>query len=523
MTSSSIHESRGKIARSVKNVSIATLISRILGYTRDMLIASEFGNGMVADAFYVAYRIPNLLRHLLGEGALSSSFIPVFTDYITNKTKEETQELINILTTILLIILASLTLIGVIFAPFIVKIIAFGFYSNPEKLALTIVLTRIMFPFMAAIGLAALAMGILNSLRKFIIPALAPCILNISEIFFVLSVCPFLGVPIKGLAIGVIVGGFGQLFFQIPAILRSGFTFNFRLLLNHPGIRKIGILMLPSTIGLSVNQINTFVDTMCASVLEEGSVTALYYANRLMQLPLALFGIAIATVAFPLMSKSAAQQDIGGLKKTLIFSLRMILFTIIPASVGLAVLGKPIIRLLFERKNFTAVGTNATSLALLFYSTGIFAYAGVKVLVNAFYSLKDTKTPVKIAVLSMVLNAILNVILMRFLSVGGLALATAISSMINMSMLVLVLRNKIGLLGGSKVLGLFWRVTFASGIMGLFCLLLMKLLVNLGAFVQISSTILGAIIIFLIISYILKIEEVKHIGNLIFSKQVSEL
>lgn len=512
-----------KIARSVKNVSLSTMLSRILGYVRDMLIASQFGNGMVADAFYVAYRIPNLLRRLLGEGALSSSFIPVFTDYLTNKTEEESRQLVNILATILFIILAGLTLIGIVFTPFIVKIIAVGFRDDPQKLSLTITLTRIMFPFMLFIGLAALALGILNSLRKFAIPALAPCILNISQIFFVLAICPLLSVPVKGLAIGVLLGGFGQLFFQIPAIVKSGFIFRFKILFNHPGIRKIGVLMLPAIIGLSVHQINTFVDTICASVLKEGSVTALYYANRLMQLPLALFGIAIATVAFPSMSKSAAEQDIPALKKTLIFSLRMIFFTIIPASVGLMIMAKPIIRLLFERNNFTSAGTDATSLALLFYSTGIFAYAGVKVLVNTFYSLKDTKTPVKIAALAMVLNAILNIVLMRFLNVGGLALATAISSTVNMLILISILRNRFGRLGGREVIDLLLRVGFASLIMGLFCLYMMNLLVNAGILIQVVFTILGAIVIFLVICYILKVNEIKHLKDLIYPKQVSEL
>ncbi len=512
-----------KIARSVKNVSLSTLLSRVLGYIRDMLIASEFGSGMVADAFYVAYRIPNLLRRLLGEGALSSSFIPVFTDYLTNKTEKEARELVNILTTILFILLSGLTLIGIALTPFIVKIIAVGFRDNPQKLSLTITLTRIMFPFMLFIGLAALALGILNSLRKFTIPALAPCILNISQIFFVLAVCPLLGVPVKGLAIGVLIGGLGQLFFQVPAIVKSGFRFRFKLLLNHPGIRKIGVLILPAIIGLSVHQINAFVDTMCASVLKEGSVTALYYANRLMQFPLALFGIAIATVAFPSMSKSAAEHDIQALKKTLIFSLRMISFTIIPASVGLMIMGKPIIRLLFERKNFTAAGTDATSWALLFYATGIFAYAGVKVLVNAFYSLKDTKTPVKIAALAMVLNAILNIILMQFLNVGGLALATAISSTVNMSILIFILRNRFGRLGGRNMLDLLWKVGLASLIMGIFCLYMMNLLVNLGLFIQVALTILGAILIFLFICYILKVEEIKHLKDLIYPEEISEL
>ncbi|MFH1784010.1 MAG: murein biosynthesis integral membrane protein MurJ [bacterium] len=510
-----------KMTRSVKNVTLSTLLSRVLGYIRDMLIASEFGHGMMADAFYVAYRIPNLLRHLLGEGALSSSFIPVFTEYLTNKTEEEAKELVSILATLLFVVLAFLTIIGITFAPFIVRVIAPGFSDNPQKLSLAVTLTRIMFPFMLFIGLAALALGILNSLRKFAIPALAPCVLNISQIVFVLAVCPLLAVPVKGIAYGVLVGGFGQLVFQAPSIIRSGFFPRIKIVLSHPGIRRIGVMMLPAVIGLSVHQVNIFVDTMCASLLEEGSVTALYYANRLMQLPLALFGIAIATVTFPSMSKSAAQQDMAGLKKTLVMSLRMVLFTIIPASVGLMVIGKPIVKLLFERNHFTAAGTDATSWALLFYSTGIFAYAGVKILVNAFYSLKDTKTPVKIAAVAMVLNAVLNIILMRFLNVGGLALATAIASILNMFILITILRSRLGLLGFRSIMSLLWRVVVASGVMAAFCYYMTGILAGLGGFFQVALTITGAVFVFVLICVILKVEEIKHVKELIFPEQVS--
>jgi putative peptidoglycan lipid II flippase len=519
-----IMTSSAKITRAVKNVSLATLVSRILGYLRDMVTAAAFGNGMVADAFYVAFRIPNLLRNLLGEGALSSSFIPIFTEYLTNKTQEEARELLNILTSILLILFAGLTLLGIIFAPFLVRIIAFGFTLNPEKLALTITLTRIMFPFMFSIGLAALALGVLNSLHKFTMPALAPAMLSIAEIFFVLAVCPLLNVPIKGLALGVLVGGFAQLAVQIPAILRSGFTYRFKLWLNHPGIRKIGLLMLPATIGLSVNQINTFVDTICASVLAEGSVTALYYASRLYQLPLALFGIAIATVAFPSMSRSAAQADIPALKKTLVISLRMIFFTIIPCSVILMVLGKPIIQLLFQRHHFTASGTEATNLALFFFSIGIFAYAGVKVLVYAFYSMKDTKTPVKVGMIAMLLNAFLNIMLMQYLSVGGLALATTTSSIFNMGCLIWILRRRYGRLGAKEIFVLFLRIILASAIMGLCSWCLMNyVLANWGLLLKLPLTLLSAGFIFIFMAYLLKIEEVKHLQGLIFAKESTEL
>ena len=540
-------EREGKITRSVAGVSVSTLASRILGYLRDMLIANFFGAGLVADAFFVAYRIPNLLRRLLGEGALSASFIPVFTGYLTTKPREEAQKLARISGLLLLTILAILTILGIIFSPIIVRLIAPGFIKDPEKLSLTITLTRILFPFMIAIGMAALALGILNSLHRFIIPALAPCLLSISEISFILFICPLMERPIIGLVFGVLVGGFAQFFFQLPSIIKKGFVIpagksssNPRLklmdypqnllknlsvlwkrwisMLNHPGVKRIGLLMLPATLGLSVSQVNTFVDTICASLLKEGSVTALYYANRLMQLPLALFGTAIATVALPMMSRSVAATNMKELKDTLLLSLRMIMFTIIPASLGLIILGSPIISLLFERGRFTAQATQATSWALLFYSTGIVAYAGVKVVASAFYSMQDTRTPVRIASIAMVANIVLNLILMRILDIGGLALATAIASFINLLILLYYLRKKIGRLGGKKVLLSLTKILLASSAMGIACIYFSRLLGQINKLIQVAGTILISVIIYILVTHLLRCDEIKYVWKIITRK-----
>jgi len=541
----------GKITRSVAGVSVSTLASRILGYLRDMLIANFFGAGLVADAFFVAYRIPNLLRRLLGEGALSASFIPVFTEYLTTKPKEEAQRLVRISGLLLLTVLSILTILGIIFSPIIVRVIAPGFIKDPEKLSLTITLTRILFPFMIAIGMAALALGILNSLHRFIIPALAPCLLSISEISFILFICPLMERPIIGLVLGVLVGGFAQFFFQVPSLVRKGFVIsagksysNPRLklmdypqsllkklivlwkrwisILNHPGVKRIGLLMLPATLGLSVSQVNTFVDTICATMLREGSVTALYYANRLMQLPLALFGIAIATVALPMMSRSMAATNMEELKDTLSLSLRMIMFTIIPASLGLMILGSPIISLLFERGRFTAQATQATSWALLFYSTGIVAYAGVKVVASAFYSMQDTRTPVRIASIAMVANIVLNLILMRILDVGGLAFATAIASFINLLILLYYLRKKIGRLGGKKVLLSLTKILLASSAMGIACIYFSRLLGQINKLIQVAGTILICVIIYILVTHLLRCDEIKYVWKIITRKESTD-
>lgn len=544
-------EREGKITRSVAGVSVSTLASRILGYLRDMLIANFFGAGLVADAFFVAYRIPNLLRRFLGEGALSASFIPVFTEYLTTKPKEEAQRLARISGLLLLAILSILTILGIIFSPIIVRVIAPGFIKDPQKLSLTITLTRILFPFMLAIGMAALALGILNSLHRFIIPALAPSLLSISEIFFILFICPLMERPIIGLVFGVLVGGFAQFFFQIPSLVKRGFLLpagksysNPRLklmdyprnlqknlsvlwkrwtsILNHPGVKRIGLLMLPATLGLSVSQVNTFVDTICASLLREGSVTALYYANRLMQLPLALFGTAIATVALPMMSRSVAATNMEELKDTLSLSLRMIMFTIVPASLGLIILGSPIISLLFERGRFTSQATQATSWALLFYSTGIVAYAGVKVVASAFYSMQDTRTPVRIASIAMVVNIVLNLILMRILDVGGLAFATAIASFINLLILLYYLRKKIGRLGGKKVLLSLTKILLATSAMGIACIYFSRLLGQINKLIQVTGTILICVIIYILVTHLLKCEEIKYVWRIITRKESTD-
>ena len=544
-------EREGKITRSVAGVSASTLASRILGYVRDMLIANFFGAGLVADAFFIAYRIPNLLRRLLGEGALSASFIPVFTEYLTTKPKEEAQRLVRISGLLLLSVLSILTILGVIFSPIIVRVVAPGFVKNPEKLALTITLTRILFPFMMAIGMAALALGILNSLHRFIIPALAPSLLSISEISFILFICPLMERPIIGLVFGVLVGGFAQFFFQVPSLVRRGFVIpagksysNPRLklmdyphnflrnsivlwkrwtsILNHPGVKRIGLLMLPATLGLSVSQVNTFVDTICATLLREGSVTALYYANRLMQLPLALFGTAIATVALPMMSRSVAATNMEELKDTLSLSLRMIMFTIIPASLGLIILGSPIISLLFERGRFTSQATQATSWALLFYSTGIVAYAGVKVVASAFYSMQDTRTPVRIASIAMVANIVLNLILMRILDVGGLAFATAIASFINLLILLYYLRKRIGRLGGKRVMFSLTKIILASLAMATACIYSSRLLGQISKLIQVAGTILICVIIYILVAHLLRCEEIRYVWKIIARKESTD-
>ncbi|MFC1501500.1 murein biosynthesis integral membrane protein MurJ [Elusimicrobiota bacterium] len=501
-------------------VATGTVISRILGYVRDMMVANLFGAGFVADAFYAAYRIPNLLRRLLGEGALSASFIPVFSEYLSKKTKKETQEFLNIVFTALTILLSVLTVLGIIFAPQIAKLIAYGFTSNPEKLALTITLTKLMFPFLLFICLAALLMGILNTLHKFFIPAIAPASLSVSEVGYILAIAPMLaqGDQIRGLALSVLVGGMFQFIVQWPQLKKLKWTLKWKFKLNHPGLKKVAFLMVPAIIGLSVDQINAFVNTICGSFLEQGSITALYYSNRVMQMPLAIFGLAFASVSLPAMSKAVSEKNIGSLKDTLNYSIRFIIFILTPAAVGLMVIGLPIIHLLFERGNFDAHASYLTNSALFFYSLGLPAYAITKVLASAFFSQQDTKTPVKIAAIAMVINVVLCIILMRILGVGGLALATATSSIFNAIALAVVLRKRIGALGIEKIIQTTFKTLSASLIMGFAAYwIAFKVLSHMPYFGVFVAIFISAAVYFLL-SHVFQIHERKQLFSL-FEKE----
>ena len=455
------------VTRAAGIVGFFTFLSRILGLARDILIAKFFGSGMSADAFFVAFRIPNLLRRLFAEGSFSVSFIPVFSEYLQNKSKAEAFLLARVVLTFMVLILTVITILGIIFSPLIVRIIAPGFGGMGEKYALTVLLTRIMFPYIFLVSVFALFMGILNSLRHFAAPAMAPIFLNLSMIAALLFLLPYLKTPTVGLAIGVIVGGILQLALQIPFLMGKGLSFAPKWNPGHPALKKIGILMLPTIFGSAIYQINQLVGTLLASLLREGSVSYLYYADRLVQFPLGVFAIAISTAVLPSLSREAAEGDLVRLKETLSHALRLTMFITIPAMVGLIVLREPIITLLFERGAFDSFTTMMTARALLYYSLGLWAFAALRVFVSAFYSLQDTKTPVKVAVVAMIVNIIFSVILMRTpLEHGGLALALSLASTLQLCMLIFLLRKRLGGIEGRVVVGSMVRSFLSSLIMG---------------------------------------------------------
>lgn len=499
------------LARSAGVFTGATLLSRILGYVRDSMVANFFGAGIAADAFYAAFRISNLFRRLLAEGALSASFIPIFTEYNESHGKEQTQRFLNAVFTTLFALLTLITILGIIFAPLITRAITTGFIPGSEQFELTVLLTRAMFPFLLFVSLAALITGVLNTYHSFFLPALAPASLSVSEIVYILAIAPLLPLreQVLGLALSVVVGGFGQFFVHIPALRRKGLTIRWRWDWRHSGVRRVGKLMAPATLGISVDQINAFVDTICASYLASGSITALYYANRVMQLPLALFGIALSQVSLPVLSAAVARKDTEHVKETINFALRLTLFMILPAMAGLLTVGEPIVRVLFQHGKFGAEATHMTNQALFYFSTGLFAYAMVKILAGAFYAYQNTRVPVVIAAVCVALNILLNIFFIKFtqMGVGGLALSTASASWANAMTLFVMLRRKLGFLGGRRIL----RTLFKSGIgcaaMILFCRFVMGRGPTMPLMLRLAAAISGGALLYLAIARLLRMEE----------------
>ncbi|MCE5210617.1 MAG: murein biosynthesis integral membrane protein MurJ [Deltaproteobacteria bacterium] len=434
-----------KVVKAAGIVSAATMVSRVFGLVRDMVIAAFFGASWMTDAFWVAFRIPNMLRRLLGEGSLTISFVPVFTEYLEKKSKEEALELAQNVFTLLSVILAVISILGILVSPMIVKILAPGFISDPDKFGLTVFLNRLMFPYIFFIALVALCMGILNSFRHFTAPALSPVMLNVAMIAAAFAFRPFFAEPITALAIGVLIGGILQLAMQWPFLLKYGFKLKWRFNLQHPGIRQIGRLILPAILGAGVTTINVaIVGMILASLLPSGSVTYLFYADRIMELPLGIFAIAIGTAALPSFSKHVASGQFDELKSGISFSLRLMLFVTIPAMVALMALNLPIISVLFQRGAFDAKAAQLTGQALLCYALGLWAFSVLRVFVSSFYSLQDSKWPLKAAVITLIVNVLAALILMHPLKHNGIALAGSISAAVNVLVLAFVLKNKIG-------------------------------------------------------------------------------
>ncbi|MBU4484602.1 murein biosynthesis integral membrane protein MurJ [bacterium] len=446
-------------------VSFFTLISRIFGLIRDIVVANFFGATWFADAFYMAFTIPNILRRLFAEGSMTIAFIPIFSEYL-KKSKDEAKRVVNITFTYLLLFLVIVTIIGIIFAPYIVKLMAWGFSANPAKFNLTIYLTMLMFPYIIMVSLVALAMGILNSLKHFSSPAASPIVLNIGIIAVALFLRNYFDPPVLALAAGVLIGGMLQIALQIPFLVREGYLPRFSDEFKHEAARKIGKLFIPSIYGAAVYQLNVVIIRLLASFLPHGSVSYLWYSDRLMEFPLGVFAIAVATAILPTLSDHAAEQNWTEFKKDMNFGLRLTWFITVPAAVGLIMLSTPITKVVYERGMFDAFSTQATASALMAFAIGLPFIGGVRIIVPAFYALKDALTPVIISTIAVASNIILGLVLMHPMKHNGLALAISVSALINFVLLLFFLRKKVGLLGIRKLALSTAKIALCAGLMG---------------------------------------------------------
>jgi putative peptidoglycan lipid II flippase len=459
-----------QLARSAGVIGAATMASRVLGLIRDQVLAFLFGAGDHMDAYNIAFRIPNLVRDLFAEGAMSAAFVPTFTRTLTNQGRERAWRLGNLVVNALLLATGLIVVAGMVFAVPITAAFAGAYAEVPGKLELTTSLTRLMFPFLALVAVATALMGMLNSLHRFFVPAVSPAMFNVGSIVCTIGLAPVM--PMAGLpvivapAIGVLVGGFLQMAVQWPSLHREGYRYQPVLDVRDEGLRRVLVLMGPGVVGLAAVQINLLVNSILATGEGTSAVSALNYAFRLMYLPIGIFGVSIATAVVPTLSRYAAKNDAAGMRETVSSGLRMMLMLNVPATVGLIVLATPIVALIFEHGAFTAAHTAATAAALAFYAPGLVGYSAVKIAVPSFYSLRDSRTPVIVSAVTVALNVVLNVALVRVIGFTGLALGTAVSAIFNASTLLWLLRSRLGGLDEDRVLSSFTRIGAASLAMG---------------------------------------------------------
>jgi len=419
-----------------------TLISRILGFVRDVVIAHIFGASTSTDAFLVAFKIPNFMRRLFAEGAFSQAFTPVLSEYKTQQDKPAVKHLVNHVAGNLGSILFLITVIGVILAPLLVLIFAPGFLQYQDKYDLTVAMLQITFPYLLFIALTAFAGAILNTYGQFGVPAFTPVLLNLCLIGAAVWFTPYFAEPVMALAWAVFIAGFIQLGFQLPFLARLDLVPKPQFKEADEGVKRIYRLMIPALFGVSVSQINLLIDTLMASFLVTGSVSWLYYSDRLMEFPLAIFGIALATVMLPDLSKSVARGDMQNYTKTLDWALRWVFLIAVPSMLGLIILAAPMLTTLFNYGQFSDHDVMMTARSLIAYASGLVGFVLIKVLASGFYSRQDTRTPVKIAVIAMITNMVLNLILIWPLAHAGLALATSLAALVNAGLLYRGLRQQ---------------------------------------------------------------------------------
>ncbi len=430
------------LIKALATVSGMTLISRVLGFVRDAVIARVFGAGLMTDAFFVAFKIPNLLRRLFAEGAFSQAFVPILAEYRNTRGEAAARTLIDHVAGLLTLALLAVTGLGVIAAPVIIAVSAPGFAATPEKFALTVDLLRIVFPYILFIALTALAGGILNTWSRFAVPAFTPVLLNLSFIGFALFAAPWFDPPIKALAWAVFVGGLLQLAFQAPFLARIGLLPRFRFDLRDEGVRRVLRQMAPALFGVSVGQVSLLINNIFASFLVTGSVTWLYFADRLMEFPAGMLGVALGTVLLPSLSRHHAERSAQAYSELLDWGLRLTLLLAVPAAAALALLAVPLVTTLFHYGAFTATDVINTRHAVMAYAVGLTGLIMVKVLAPGFYARQDIRTPVRIAVITLVATQAMNLLFVWELRHAGLALAIGLGACLNAGLLLRGLRRR---------------------------------------------------------------------------------
>jgi putative peptidoglycan lipid II flippase len=459
-----------RLARSAGVFGVATITSRILGLAREQVMAYYFGAGDANDAFRVASRIPNLVRDLFAEGAMSAAFVPTYTRILTLEGKERSFRLANSVINALLIVTGILVILAIVFAAPLVRAYAGSFANVPGKLELTIFLARVVTPFLTLVAIAAVLMGMLNSLGHFFVPALSPAMFNVAGITMAVTLIPFaprLGLrPITIVAMATLVGGLGQLVIQWPPLRKEGFKYRPVLDLKDEGLRRVLLLMGPGTLGMAATQINVLVNQQIATSQGTGAVSWLDYAFRLMYLPIGLFGVSIGAAATPAISRLVAQRDFPQIRRTLASALGLMMFLNVPAMVGLMVLANPIISVIFEHGRFTTADTEATAAALQLYAIGLVGYSIVRIISPTFYALGRSRIPVLVSACSVVVNVALNITLAHYLGYRGLALGTSITAIVNAGLQLFLLRREIKGIEGTRLAASLARVVVAAAVMG---------------------------------------------------------
>ncbi len=518
------NENREQVAKAASIVMLAILVSRILGFIRERAVAEVFGRTATTDVFFAAFALPDLMYQLLVGGALSSAFIPVFTQYLAQDEEKEAWHVASVFLNTTVLILLLVMILGVIFTPYLAPLVGVGF--SGEQRELLVLLMRVTFPAVFFTALAGLCMGVLHSYQKFLLPALGPIVYNLGQILGAYILGPIIG--IMGMAVGTVFGALGNVSIQFPAVFRSAKAY-YRPILDfkHPGIRRMGMLMLPAILGLSISQVNVIISQNLASTLETGSIVALRLANRLINFPLGIFAMGISTAVFPTLARLTARGQKEEFSRTLSFGLRIVFFITIPSALGMAFLRVPIVRLLFESGEFFAADTLATAFALLFYVPGLIAQAALQVTTRGFYSLQDTKTPVKIGFATVVLNFLLSLAFLNWtdLGAGGLAFAYSLSSIFNMILALGILGKRLGGLIDKRLWSTFIKSTIASLAMGVSAYFTafavaahLSTASKLAQLLQTFAAIGVGVVVYLILSVILRMEETQFLLGLVKNK-----